>query len=249
MKHTIARRIHVGTSGWSYSHWRGPFYPAGLPEREWLAYYAEHLHSVEINTSFYRLPSPATLRGWREVVAEDFVFSIKASRFITHMKKLREPEATQAPFFQRIGTLAPRLGPILFQLPPRWRLDLDRLRHFLAALPGEYRYVFEFRDPSWWVGAVYELLARHEAAFCIHDLDGVLSPREVTSDLVYVRLHGPDGPYLGSYDSATLAAWADALLAWAGQGRWVYCYFDNDQGGYAVKNAIEMQELIGAALL
>lgn len=249
MKPAIAQRIHVGTSGWSYAHWRGPFYPSELPEGGWLAYYAERLHTVEINNTFYQLPAPAILHGWREAVAEDFVFSVKASRFITHMKKFREPEATLPHFFACIGALAPRLGPILFQLPPRWHLDLDRLRYFLAALPGEYRYAFEFRDPSWWDPAVYDLLARHEAAFCIHDLDGVLSPREVTSDLIYLRLHGPAGPYRGCYDSATLAAWVEVFSAWAAQGRLVYCYFDNDQGGYAALNALQMQEMIRAALL
>jgi uncharacterized protein YecE (DUF72 family) len=249
MRHAIARRIHVGTSGWSYAHWRGPFYPSDLPEGEWLAYYGERLHTVEINNTFHQLPTQATLRGWREAVAEDFVFSVKASRFITHMKKLREPEVTLANFFERIAALAPRLGPILFQLPPRWRLDLERLRHFLAALPGEYRYAFEFRDRSWWNPAVYDLLAHHEIAFCIHDLGGMLSPREVTSDIVYVRLHGPEGPYRGCYDSATVAAWVEAFSGWAAQGRAVYCYFDNDQRGYAVLNALQMQERIRSALL
>ena len=249
MNNVIAQRIHVGTSGWSYAHWRGPFYPSDLPQGGWLAYYAERLATVEINNTFYQLPTQATLSGWREVVAEDFVFSVKASRFITHMKKLREPEATTAQFFERIGALAPRLGPILFQLPPRWRLDLERLRHFLAALPGEYRYAMELRDPSWWSPAVYDLLAEHEIAFCIHELGGVLSPREVTSDIVYVRLHGPDGPYRGCYDSAALASWLEAFADWAAQGRVVYCYFDNDQRGYAALNALQMQERLRAALL
>lgn len=249
MKPTVAQRIHVGTSGWSYGHWRGPFYPAGLPVTEWLAYYAARLGTVEINNTFYQLPTPAALHGWSEAVAGDFVFSVKASRFITHMKKLKEPGATLAPLFERIDALAPRLGPILFQLPPRWRLDLDRLRHFLAALPGEYRYAFEFRDRSWWVGEVYRLLAHHEAAFCIHDLNGALSPREITSDIVYLRLHGPGGAYRGSYDGAALTAWVDAFATWAAEGRQVYCYFDNDQRGYAVQNAVQMQNMIRAALL
>jgi len=246
MTHAIAQRIRVGTSGWSYGHWRGPFYPAGLPEGEWLAYYAERLDTVEINNTFYQLPTPSALQGWRDAVAEDFVFSVKASRFITHMKKLKEPEAALAKFFERIALLAPKLGPVLFQLPPHWRLDLSRLRYFLEALPAEYRYAFEFRDRSWWVGEVYELLARHEAAFCIHDLAGVLSPREVTSNLVYVRLHGPDGAYQGSYGTATLAAWVDSFSAWAAQGRRVYCYFDNDQWGDAALNAEQMREMIHA---
>lgn len=242
-----ASLIHIGTSGWSYGHWRGPFYPPELREDRWLAFYAAQLGSVEINNSFYRLPAPETLTGWRDAVPEGFVFSVKASRFITHMKKLKEPEATLAPFFARIAGLAPKLGPVLFQLPPRWRLDLPRLGRFLATLPAGYRHAFEFRDPSWWVAPVHELLARHGVALCIHDLNGVLSPMEVTGDFVYVRLHGPGSAYRGDYGEALLAAWADRCSAWAEQGRHVFCYFDNDQAGYAALNALRLREMLGAA--
>lgn len=237
-------RLHIGTSGWCYGAWRGTFYPPGLPESEWLAYYAGRLKSVEINNTFYQLPTQATLRGWREAVPRDFVFSVKASRFITHMKKLREAEDALVNFIACVGALAPKLGPVLFQLPPRWRVDPDRLALFLEALPAGYRYAFEFRDPSWWVAEVYELLAGHGAAFCIHDLGGVLSPGEITSDIVYVRLHGPDGPYRGSYHRAALAGWMDSLSAWADEGRTIHCYFDNDQAGYAALNAVEMRDMI-----
>jgi len=246
MTHATAHRIHIGTSGWSYGHWRGPFYPPGLPEREWLAYYVERLHSVEINNTFYRLPTVTTLHDWREAVAEDFIFSVKASQFITHMKKLKEPEVTLTQFFERIEVLTPKLGPILFQLPPHWRLDLERLRHFLAALPTAHRYAFEFRDPSWWVSAVYDLLARHDATFCCYELAGMQSPRPVTSDIMYVRLHGPDGAYQGCYDRVALAGWIELFTLWVAQGRQVYCYFDNDQHGYAALNAMQMQAMIGS---
>ena len=242
----FASQIHIGTSGWSYGHWRGPFYPPDLREDRWLAYYAARLDSVEINNTFYRLPAPETLEGWRDAVPEAFVFSVKASRFITHMKKLKDPEATLAPFFERVNELAPKLRPVLFHLPPRWRLDLPRLGRFLEALPAGGGYAFEFRDPSWWTDPLYELLDRHEAAFCIHDLGGAQSPIVTTGNLVYVRLHGPDGPYRGHYDAAALAGWADRCSAWATQGRRVYCYFDNDQAGYAALNALRLHEMVCA---
>ena len=239
------RRVHVGTSGWCYGHWREAFYPAGMAAREWLAYYAARLDTVEVNSSFYRLPAPATLRAWGAVVPADFIFSVKASRFITHLKKLRDPAATLPPFLARVDALKPRLGPILFQLPPRWRLDLDRLRGFLARLPEGFRYAFEFRDPSWWTEAVYEVLGSRGAAFCIHQLAGARAPGVVTCDFVYVRLHGPEAAYRGRYDEASLAAWADACREWAARGLKVYCYFDNDQAGYAAHNAVRMWAMLG----
>ena len=238
--------IHIGTSGWSYDGWRGPFYPPELARPDWLAYYARHLSAVETNSSFYRLPKPATLEQWRDAVPEGFVFSVKASRFITHMKKLKDPEATLPPFLECIQDLAPKLGPVLFQLPPKWHLNTERLAAFLRTLPGGLAYAFEFRDPSWWVQEVYDLLASHGVAFCLFDLDGRQSPQVVTGGLVYVRLHGPDGPYQGCYGPPALAGWRDRLLAWSAQGKTVHCYFDNDQSGYAVQNAISLQSLLQA---
>jgi len=236
--------IRVGTSGWSYDHWKGPFYPARLAGGQMLAFYAEHFRTAEINSSFYRLPAQATLNRWRECTPADFLFTAKASRYITHMKKLGDPRRSVSAFLRRIRLLGDKLGPILFQLPPSWRFDGERLAAFLAALSGEFRYAFEFRDRSWLNDEVYELLSRHGAAFCIYELDGFLSPREMTSDIVYVRLHGPDGPYRGSYDARSLAGWAADLRRWAALGCTVYCYFDNDERGYAARNALRLQSLL-----
>ncbi len=236
--------VVVGTSGWSYPHWAGPFYPRDLPEPEWLAYYADRFRSVEINNTFYRLPSVETLQQWRETVPAGFGFAIKASRYITHMKKLKDPEATVPGFLERLDTLGPALGPILFQLPPRWHANADRLRYFLAALPGGYRYVFEFRDPSWFRDDIRALLEDSDSAFCIHELAGERSPLTVTADPVYIRLHGPDGPYQGSYDERALRDWARTLRGWAGAGHDVRCYFDNDEAGYAAANAARLSELL-----
>jgi uncharacterized protein YecE (DUF72 family) len=236
-------RLHVGTSGWHYRHWQGPFYPEDLPGKEWLAYYAGRLSSVEINNSFYRLPEAETFRNWQAGTPPGFLFAVKASRILTHMKKLRDADEALATFLERADGLGDKLGPILFQLPPHWRLNLERLRSFLEALPGGYRFAFEFRDASWFDERVYERLAAHGAAFCIYELGGLLSPREVTADWAYVRLHGPGGAYQGKYDLQTLAGWMDAFSTWLGQGKDVYCYFDNDEAGYAVENALALQAM------
>jgi uncharacterized protein YecE (DUF72 family) len=236
--------IHIGTSGWHYGHWRGPFYPDELGAEGFLAYYAERFHTVEINNSFYQLPSESTLGKWRDAVPQGFVFAVKGSRFITHMKKLKDPALSLAPFLERMAGLGEKLGPILFQLPPRWRFNGARLAGFLAALPGAYRYTLELRDQSWINDDALDLLARHGAAFCIYELAGYLSPLEVTADFVYIRLHGPGGPYQGQYDDATLAGWAGAMAAWSREGREVFCYFDNDEAGYATQDALRLQDLL-----
>jgi uncharacterized protein YecE (DUF72 family) len=237
-------RIRIGTSGWSYDHWKGPFYPENLPNADRLEYYAKHFQSVEINNSFYHLPERRTLREWHDTVPDDFLFTAKGSRYITHMKKLKDPQESVTAFLDRVSLLQDKLGPIVFQLPPRWHFNEQRLSDFLDALSGKFRYAFEFRDHSWLNDNTRVMLSQHDAAFCIYDLAGFLSPKEVTTDFVYVRLHGPGGPYQGSYDRGTLSGWAGAFSTWATQGHDIYCYFDNDQGGYAVQNALTLQTML-----
>ena len=238
------QRIFIGTSGWSYDHWQGPFYPDALTKRGWLAYCTKRFRSLEINSSFYRLPHQTTLRRWRDTAPAGFPFSVKASRYITHMKKLKDPQDGVTAFLRRIGILDDRLGPILFQLPPRWRFNAQRLAGFLDTLSDEFRYAFEFRDRSWLCEQTYALLAEHNAAFCIYELDGFLSPKEITTDFIYVRLHGPEGPYEGNYDDATLSGWANTFSSWLKQNRSVYCYFDNDEAGYAARNVLTLQSIL-----
>jgi uncharacterized protein YecE (DUF72 family) len=235
--------LHVGTSGWHYAHWKGPFYPEDLPDAEMLAFYAARFSTVEINNTFYRLPQKETLAAWRDSVPSGFIFSVKASRYITHMKKLTDVSKPLSVFLGTIDVLDDKLGPVLFQLPPRWHLNIERLRTFLSILPKKYRYAFEFRDPSWFVHEVYEALSDVGASFCIYDLAGSLSPKEITSDIVYIRLHGPDGPYRGRYRTEDLADWLRAFAAWRKQKREIYCYFDNDEAGYAAGNALELCEM------
>ncbi len=241
---TDSASIHIGTSGWHYQHWQGPFYPEDLRAQDFLSYYCGFFHTVEINNSFYRLPTAKALALWQDTVPAGFIFAVKASRFITHMKKLLEPERGLAPFLERVQVLGGKLGPILFQLPPNWRFNGARLAAFLEALPREYRYAMEFRDQSWIKKETYQTLADHGVAFCIYDLAGYQSPREVPMDFVYLRLHGPAGAYQGQYSTRVLAGWARELTAWAGQGREVFCYFDNDEAGYAAQDALRLQEMI-----
>lgn len=237
-------RVLIGTSGWSYDHWEGVFYPTKLPQQDRLRYYAQQFSSVEINNSFYQLPDVATLRTWRDTVPAGFVFCVKGNRYITHMKKLKDPEQSVSALLGRIRVLDDKLGPILFQLPPHWRCNTARLASFLEGLSSEFRYAFEFRDQTWLNEEVLALLTRHNAAFCIYDFDRFLSPKEITADFVYVRLHGPDGPYQGSYDAHTLSDWAEALRNWSRPGRDIHCYFDNDHNGYAAKNARRLLSMV-----
>jgi uncharacterized protein YecE (DUF72 family) len=236
--------IRTGTSGWSYAHWKGPFYPSALPSDQMLEYYAQHFRSVEINSSFYRLPEKKTLQHWYDSTPDDFLFTAKASRYITHMKKLKAPLQSVPAFLNRISLLKDKLGPVLFQLPPRWRFNSVRFAGFLDSLDDRFRYAFEFRDHSWLNGEAFELLARHNAAFCIYELEGFSTPELSTADFIYVRLHGPDGAYQGSYTHKTLSARAATFMEWALQGKQVYCYFDNDQLGYAAENAGRLQKIL-----
>jgi len=238
--------IRVGTSGWNYDHWKGPFYPDDLAQKEWLGFYGNRLRSVEVNNTFYQLPEKKTLRAWSEAVPSDFVFSVKASRYITHMKKLKDPERSLKRFLDAVEALGDRLGPLLFQLPPSWHVNAERLERFLDALPDALRTTFEFRDPSWFDDDILELLRSHGAAFCVYHLAGRLSPKEVTADFVYVRLHGPGDKYEGSYDQETLSGWAGAFTSWARRGLDVYCYFDNDDSGYAAQNAVSLADMLDA---
>lgn len=242
--HTNEGRIYIGTSGWHYDHWVGPHYPKDMDSADFLAYHATRFATVEINNTFYQLPATETLRQWQDTVPDTFTFSAKASRYITHMKKLKDPEEPVENFIDRVSELGGKLGPILFQLPPNWNLNADRLRRFLGGLPDGYRYTFEFRNPSWFDERVYAALREHNTAFCIYYIAGQQSPKQVTAEFIYIRLHGPGDAYQGRYNTQFLAGWAGAFSTWRRQGYDVYCYFDNDQCGYAVENALELKEIV-----
>jgi uncharacterized protein YecE (DUF72 family) len=244
----MKQQLRIGTSGFHYKHWLGNFYPAKLPAARMLEYYIQHFDTVEINNSFYKLPRVEILEGWRKATPRDFLFSIKGSRFITHNKKLKEPHHALENLLPRAEALGRKLGPILFQLPPKWRVNVERFAEFLEALPKYHRYTFEFREPTWMHDEIYVLLRKHRAAHCIYELAGYVSPLEATTDFVYVRLHGPTtSKYAGSYGDRTLATWAKRIEGWMSEGRSVFVYFDNDQAGYAAKNALELKRMLGVA--
>jgi len=237
-------RIRIGTSGWSYGHWLGTFYPKGTRQQDLLAVYAARFDSVEINRTFYKLPAAATMAAWRAQTPANFLFAAKASRFLTHRKKLKDPEEPVARLLGCVEALGEKLGPLLFQLPPRWRVNPERLERLLEVLPDRHRYAFEFRDPSWHAPKILELLSKRDAAFCIFDLAGKRSPIEVTADFVYIRLHGPGAAYQGSYEGRTLSGWARRIKGWSEAGKEVYCYFDNDEKAYAPYDALRLKAMV-----
>jgi len=239
--------VHVGCSGWQYRHWRGNFYPATLPQKAWLEYYARHFDTVEINNTFYRLPEPATFKDWRRRVPRHFTYAVKASRFLTHMKKLKAPEEPVQRFFARARHLGSALGPILYQLPPHWPVNVSRLETFLDALPSRRRHAIEFREPSWYSEDVFALLESYRVALCLHDMPGSESPRLVTGSFVYVRFHGAQGTgkYIGTYTDRALEDWAQWVSGRLRAGLQVYVYFNNDAGGHAPRDAARLRQRIG----
>lgn len=238
-------RIRVGCSGWNYKHWKGVFYPEDMPQKKWFAFYARIFDTVEINNTFYNLPSEKTFRSWADQAESNFLYSVKANRYITHIKRLKEPEKSLKRFFERARLLGKHLGPILYQLPPNWRCDIERLRNFLEHLPGDLVHVFEFRDQRWLNDEVFDSLGEAGVSFCVHDMEGLEVPRKAMGPVVYVRFHGYDGKYEGQYPEQSLRPWAKWLNDEAGR-RDIYAYFNNDQGGHAIGDAKTLRsKLVG----
>ena len=242
---SVAERIHVGCSGWVYRHWRGIFYPDGLPQKRWFERYAEDFDTVEINASFYRLPLASTFDKWREQAPRGFRYAIKVNRFITHMKKLADCEEALERFIALARPLGPTLGPLLYQLPPSLSKDLSRLEAFLRLLPDDLAQVFEFRHKSWYDEAVLALLDRFGVGFVAHDLRGLVSPRWASGRTAYVRFHGTAGKYHGRYPDKALLQWTDWCAEQARAGRSVWCYFNNDIHGHAIHDARTLKSMVG----
>jgi uncharacterized protein YecE (DUF72 family) len=234
-------QLRVGTSGWQYDHWRGVFYPPALKKSEWFAHYAEHFSTVEINNTFYHLPKAETFEAWRRQAPPGFCYVLKFSRYGSHIKKLKDPDGSVGVFLDRAERLGGLLGPVLVQLPPGWSANVERLGAFLAAAPRRRRWAVEFRHPSWLCEEVYQVLRRHRAALCVHDLLPD-HPREVTADWVYLRFHGP-GPW-GDYPHQALSASARRIRDHLAEGRDVFAYFNNDAHGYAVRNALALRRYV-----
>ena len=238
-------QVKIGCSGWAYKHWRGLFYPEGLPQRLWFARYAEEFDTVEINNSFYHLPKPETFDKWRAQAPPGFCYAVKANRYLTQAKKLLDCEEPMERTMAAVRNLGDRLGPMLYQLPPSMSINLERLESFLQILSHDVTSVFEFRNKSWYEPATYALLDRYGAGFVVHDMKGSATERIAVGPAVYVRFHGGVGKYWGRYSDDTLLSWTDWLLDQSKQGRICWCYFNNDIHGHAIEDARTLRSMVG----
>ncbi|MGV0676651.1 hypothetical protein A5667_16055 [Mycolicibacterium fortuitum] len=238
--------IRIGTSGWSYDHWNGVLYPRGTPAKSRLAHYVDEFDTVELNGSFYRWPADTTFAGWRDQMREGFTMSVKAHRGLTHYRRLRSPESWTPRFAEYWKLLGSHNEALLVQLHPALERDDDLLAGFLAQLPRRIQVAMELRHPSWDEPAVYELLEKQGAAYVVMSGPGLICRPVVTSDLAYVRMHGPadDGLYAGCYSDEQLSEWAQQIQQWDRDGHRVVVYFNNDLGGHAVRNARKLKQLL-----
>jgi uncharacterized protein YecE (DUF72 family) len=241
-------KIRIGCSGWNYRHWRERFYPKGLPQRRWFDFYAAHFDTVEINNSFYRLPKAETFEAWRAQAPPGFCYAVKANRFLTQAKKLKDCAEPLQRMMTPFRVLGDRLGPILYQLPPRFRVNLERLESFLELVPKDVTSVFEFREPSWYRDETWALLERHGASFCVHDMPGSATERLAIGRAAYVRFHGSAGKYRGRYPDDALLGWTDWLVGEAKAGRTVWCYFNNDIDAHAIHDAQTLKAMVAQAM-
>ncbi len=239
----------IGTSGWNYPHWSGLFYPKGMGPSQWFRHYASRFDTVEVNSTFYRLPDADVFVRWKEDAPAGFRFALKASRFIIHVKRLLDPDDSTAEFLNRSAGLRSKLGPVLFQMPPGGRVNLDRLQLFLAylgrqeILPG-LKVVLEAREPSWLAGDVLDMLRKANVALCLADWPDLPVEGPITAGFVYVRRHGAGSVYAGSYPRGALQQEAERVKSWLAEGRSVYVYFNNDAQAHAIANAIMLKELL-----
>jgi len=243
-------KVWVGTSGWNYQHWVGVLYPPGLPASRWLDVYSGRFPTVELNNTFYRLPKAEVFRGWRERSPDGFLFAVKANRFITHVKKLNDPASSVQAFAMNVHELGPKLGPVLFQFPPSWKWNGQRVADFLQFLRThsvckDWQIAFEIRNATWQCGEAYDLLRQHDVALCFADWPDLDVTGPLTSGhFVYVRRHGPTALYSSGYTDEQLAEDAERIAAWVAAGLDVYVYYNNDFGGWAVKNALDLMRIL-----
>jgi uncharacterized protein YecE (DUF72 family) len=237
----MALHYHIGTSGWHYDHWRSRFYPEKLAKAKWLEFYATNFTTVELNNSFYRLPSEAAFTTWRDSSPANFTFAVKVSRFITHIKRLRDAEEAVEKFITRAQILGEKLGPLLYQLPPNMHRDDERLESFLPILPQGMKHVIEFRHQSWLEEPVFKILHKYNIGLCVFDMPSLSCPLEATADFAYIRFHGSTGLYWSCYSDEELADWAKRLADLVMNLKAVYIYFNNDAEAFAVRNAMTLR--------
>ena len=230
-------RYLVGTSGWHYEHWRGRFYPTKITKKDWLSYYTNHFNTVELNNSFYRLPTDKSFAGWYHSSPVGFVFTVKVSRYITHIKRLKGTEEAIEKFIIRASGLKEKLGPLLYQLPPNMDRNDAVLQGFLSTLPRGFSHVIEFRHGSWFDEQVLDILRRYSAAFCVFDMPSISCPVTITADIAYIRFHGSSRLYSSLYTDEELSQWSEKIKDLANGVRSVYIYFNNDAEAYAIQNA------------
>jgi uncharacterized protein YecE (DUF72 family) len=235
-------RYYIGTSGWHYDDWRGSFYPEKLSKSQWLEFYADHFPTVELNNTFYRLPSERAVDNWHETVPSGFVFSVKVSRFITHVKKLKDTSEAFNNFMSRASNLRKKLGPLLYQLPPSMQRNDEALSGFLQGLSSEHKHVMEFRHKSWMNEHVFDILRSYNTGLCVFDMPSLSCPLLATTDFAYIRFHGRDNLYSSCYTDEELSVWANNISELAAKLETVYIYFNNDVAGYALKNAVTLRD-------
>ena len=245
MEDRSSPRYYIGTSGWHYDHWRGLYYPEEVPKPKWLQFYAGQFNTVELNNSFYHLPSEKAFSTWRGSTPDEFVLAVKVSRFITHIKRLRNLGTALENFLSRATFLGNKLGPLLYQLPPNMKRNDEVLKNFLSSLPQEYQHVFEFRNESWIDASVFHILEQYDAGFCAFDMPGFNCPLVATSSFAYIRFHGAESLYSSCYTDEELLRWADRISALGKNLQAVYIYFNNDAEAFAIKNAVTLIKCLG----
>lgn len=237
-------KIYIGTSGWTYEHWQRVFYPSDLPRTKRLDYYTHNFNTVELNASFYHLPKPETFYNWQKQTPKDFIFAVKASRYITHIKKLKNCKEPWKRFIDSAKELNGKLGPILFQLPPFLKINLENLGKFLKTLPKKYSYVLEPRHESWFCEDLYKILKKHRVALCVADSPYWPCKEIITSSFIYLRFHGGTDLYGSNYSKKELKDWAEKIKKWKNKKMDIYAYFNNDACGYAVVNAKQLKQIL-----
>ncbi len=247
MESKASPKYYVGTSGWHYDHWRGLYYPEGLAKSKWLEFHAKQFTTVELNNSFYHLPTEKAFTTWRESVPDNFLFAVKVSRFITHIKRLRNLGSAVENFLSRACLLQDKLGPLLYQLPPNMKRNDEILEEFLSSLPQKYQHVFEFRHESWIDDSVFYILQRYNVGLCVFDMPGFTCPLVATSDFAYIRFHGSASMYSSCYSDEELSQWAQRVAQLGQNLKAIYIYFNNDAETFAVRNALTLAKLINVA--
>jgi uncharacterized protein YecE (DUF72 family) len=243
----ISPKYYIGCSGWHYEHWRGLYYPEGLAKSKWLQFYAKQFNTVELNNSFYHLPTEKAFTTWRESSPDNFIFAVKVSRYITHIKRLKNLDSAVENFLSHARFLKNKLGPLLYQLPPNMKRNDEVLEKFLSSLPQNYQHVFEFRHESWLDDSVFHILQRYNVGLCVFDMPGFTCPLVATADFAYIRFHGSESLYSSCYSDEELSQWAGKITRLGKNVKFVYIYFNNDAEAFAVKNALTLVKLIRIA--